>query len=157
MPIRYTAEERYDLAIERGILVDPQDEWLLYAYTWHLNRAGYAYTNILTGNGNEHIYTALHHCIIGYPIWKGDDVDHINRCKADDRRENLRFVTRSENIVNAQRNDEAFNITERPSGRYQVRVGRDNFRHHIGVYDTIEEAEQARDTWLHNHDEDNMQ
>lgn len=41
----------------------------------------------------------LHHNIIGKPE-NGLVVDHINRDKLDNRKENLRFVTRAENNIN---------------------------------------------------------
>ena len=47
---------------------------------------------------NRNIY--LHHFLIGMPIDRSLQVDHINRNKLDNRKENLRFVTPQENALN---------------------------------------------------------
>jgi hypothetical protein len=36
MPPKYSAEKREELARSRGIIVDPEDEWLLRHYTWSI-------------------------------------------------------------------------------------------------------------------------
>lgn len=57
---------------------------------WTLGKRGY----VVTKNG-----ATLHHAIIGKPN-KGMVVDHINRDKLDNRKENLRFVSYYENAQN---------------------------------------------------------
>lgn len=63
--------------------------------------------------------------------------DHINRVRHDDRIENLRELSVADN----NRNNSKRNITLRKTGRYQVRRG----QRHLGMFDTLKEAEGAYD------------
>ena len=38
MAVKYTADEREQIALSRGILVDQEDAWLLREYTWSVTR-----------------------------------------------------------------------------------------------------------------------
>ena len=71
---------------------------------------------------------------------RGMHPDHINRNKLDNRRENLRFVTFSQNQYNrASRNrgyDERY-------GRFRARIQINGKVEYIGTYDTAEEATAA--------------
>ena len=68
--------------------------------SWHYN-ARYAMHNVRIGTRRlkkaRHIM--MHHLIIGIPK-KGFQTDHINRDSLDNRCENLRIVTPSENMRN---------------------------------------------------------
>ena len=73
----FTDEDRYEIAIERGIIVDDCDKWMLFKYTWSLagERWPYPYT---TKHFDGIRYKALlHHMIVGYPI-NGLVVDHVS-------------------------------------------------------------------------------
>jgi hypothetical protein len=76
------------------------------------------------------------------------EVDHINRIRTDNRVENLRWVTRSANCMNkdcrAESKSKEKNINLRANGKYVVQIQVDGKRKYIGVYDTLEEAVQAR-------------
>lgn len=86
-------------------------------------------------------------------VWPTQEVDHIDRCKLNDRWENLRDVSRSENQINR---DMQFNNTSGAVGVYWrseknkwcAQVKRDNEVQHIGYYETIEEAVAAREAYL---------
>lgn len=73
--------------------VDKAEIELVKSYKWHLNNFGYVVTNRMTGQSS-----LLHVLIVG----KNEDleIDHINRNKLDNRRQNLRFVTSSQNKWN---------------------------------------------------------
>lgn len=156
MPKQYTREERKRLAKERGILVDPIDEWLLEEYTWHIMWDGYnAYVKTMLPVSMTHgkrMAVALHHCIMGQPIWDNDEIDHIDRNAEDNRRSNLRYATKSENRINTSREmteTGTRNVYLREDCKYHVHIKRDGQQNYLGCFVTLEEAVAERDEWLH--------
>lgn len=95
-----SAEDRLEQALSFGILVDPEDAWILSAYTWRLDKDGYAVSAVRIGDTDRWLQVKLHHCIIGQPIWQGIEPDHVNRVRLDNRRANLRWVTKREQALN---------------------------------------------------------
>jgi endogenous inhibitor of DNA gyrase (YacG/DUF329 family) len=83
-------------------LVDASDYPELAQWKWKAkwNAAGnhvYAVRNV----GNSTL--RMHRVILGLGAFKGDDVDHINHESLDNRRSNLRVVSRSVNVKNARK------------------------------------------------------
>lgn len=79
--------------------------------------------------------------------WPVDVVDHKNRINNDDRWENLRPATRSENCVNAvrqrpKRPDLPLGVTAHPGG-YAAKISLNGTRKHLGLFKTPEEAGAA--------------
>lgn len=85
------------------VIVDDDMYEVLNRYTWRVSKCGYAYTIIDT-----HWFTPgpkqafMHHCIVGRSLYN-QVTDHINRSKMDNRRENLRNVSVTENARNQKR------------------------------------------------------
>jgi len=130
---------KYEGGCPEGVLVDPEDEWLLIEYTWHINDAGYL-CRTLHPSGNKE---RLHIRIMG--MREGLEIDHVNGNKLDCRRANLEHKTHAENLgnVHAMRKHNtsgALNVVKRGS-RFTVRVVRDKHVYHGGTFDTLEEAE----------------
>lgn len=69
------------------------------------------------------------------------DIDHINGIRNDNRLENLRVVTRMQNLWN-RRNVKGY-IYNPASKKYQARIRKNYDTIHLGVFDTAEEATQA--------------
>lgn len=139
----FDKQDRYELAIERGLLVDPCDEWLLYEYTWSIKdkRWPYGYTTKVIDGIR---YTALlHHMIVGYPI-NNHVVDHIDRNPKNNKRSNLRIVSQSTNLYNKPANDYEDNYVHHvPDRRLPWRVSIP-----FGHFATQEEAINARNKIL---------
>lgn len=78
--------------------------------------------------------------------WPKDQIDHINRIKDDDRWENLREATQSQNSYNrgwAEANGEWRGIC-RHGNQFKVDIG----GHYLGLHSTFEEAKAVRDQAL---------
>jgi hypothetical protein len=91
-------------------------------------------------------------------IWKmhhGNDphiIDHINLDKLDNRIENLRDVNDSLNVLNVRdsRYTKKFPRGIRLHGnKWRARISYKNERYHLGLFKTIEEAQQAYNTKMY--------
>ena len=84
---------------------------------------------------------------IFYGEWPTGEVDHINRDGHDNRIENLRLVTRSENCINRgifKNNSLGVpRVKKTPNGKFQVRVQKEGRRMTVGTFSTLEEASKA--------------
>jgi hypothetical protein len=104
----------------RSIWVDESQE-KRYAYMW------WNKTN-----------TRIHHFICGNPL-NGKMIDHFNGNSLDNRFENLRIVSRSENQYNrATKNKSMRCITKQKNGKYQACI-----RKGLGSFETLQEAQEA--------------
>jgi hypothetical protein len=108
------------------------------------NSRGHRYWNI--GFGGRR-YTASHLAYF-YMIgeWPVEEMDHINRIAADDRWENLRSVTRSENEWNKEKyrnNKSGAKGIYLQHGKWVARIRRNGIRRTIGNFETVQEAATA--------------
>ena len=138
---KMTPEECYSRAIELGILVDLEDVWIITNLPFHITPAGYARSKI----DRQGVF--LHNIIVGNAL-QGYHTDYINRNKLDNRRSNLRTVKQSENVINSDRVEEAFNIYQNTGGTFYVGIRRNGEIVFRSVKcTTIEEAILIRDNW----------
>ena len=82
------------LKAKSGYLIVDKDFAYLDKYSWHLNPQGYA-----VARTKDRRLTRAHHLIISKPE-SPFVIDHINRKKLDNRKENLRVCTMSQNMAN---------------------------------------------------------
>lgn len=126
-------------------IIDSSDYNYLSQHKWYINPNGYFYSR----------QTPLHSMIIGEK--EGYLVDHINGNKLDNRRENLRFVTPSQNMYNARKRENKTSIYKgvnklNPKGRlksirWSCQINYQKKRVHIGHFDTEKQAAVAYDLW----------
>lgn len=74
------------------VLLDDDDFQKIKDYNWYQSKVGYVYGR--EPKTNKTVY--MHRVIMGAK--KGELVDHINHIKFDNRKENLRIATASQNI-----------------------------------------------------------
>lgn len=87
----------------RKALIDNEDYEYINQWLWRLDKHGYAtrVKRTYIGKGKYKCTTIfMHREIAKTPL--GKDTDHINRNRLDNRRLNLRIVTRSENNINSK-------------------------------------------------------
>jgi hypothetical protein len=77
-------------------------------------------------------------------------VDHINGDTLDNRKDNLRVTSTSENAMNRKKtknnkSSQYKGVTKMKNGRWKAHVGLDDRDIHVGYFDTEEEAAHAYD------------
>ena len=116
------------------LICDDEDFVWLSQIKWSLGRSGYAqYGSIFA-----------HRLIAKTPA--GLHTDHINQNKLDNRKENLRIATHSQNAANnsfSKRNTSGFKGVSKAGKRWRATITVNNKFHYIGVFDTPEEANLA--------------
>lgn len=84
--------DKYGKEVNRA-KIDTEDIDKIKEHKWFYNRSGYAETKI------KNKILRMQHKVFGKPS-AGFDTDHINQDKLDNRKLNLRFCTRSQNMAN---------------------------------------------------------
>lgn len=75
--------------------------------------------------------------------WPEQQIDHINRMPSDDRIENLRDVDNFTNCANKKSRLNKYNCTYAHGRRWRAAVRHQYKIHHLGVFDTRDEAAEA--------------
>lgn len=133
------------------LLLSPEDEYLRANANMD-PREGYWRTNI---GGSRKAY--VHRLITNAP--SGLDVDHINRNRSDNRRENLRTCTRSQNLRNGGKRPTFSDKSSRFKGVHWSRVGKkwraaasvNRQSHYLGLFADEVEAAKAYDAFVSKH------
>lgn len=133
------------------VLIDTKDLELVDGMpnTWKITSDG-AFDYIgahLPRNGKERKFIRMHRYIMGAP--KGKEVDHRNHNTFDNRRSNLRVLTKSENLQNrsgAQSNSKSGVrgvVWNKQAKKWRAQYTLNRKCYHVGTFDSIEEAEKA--------------
>lgn len=143
--------DRLPLTSRHGVVgwtqLDPEDRERFVGRHLNLGTDGYAY---LRWNGRQ---TALHRLLLD----PGDlDVDHINGDRLDNRRENLRVVTRAQNLENRTapatgRSRFRGVAWSAQQGKWQAKGTRNNRTVYIGIFDGELDAAVAAQRWRDEH------
>lgn len=130
-------------------LVDEVDYPALNQHNWRLcrNRSGsyYALTTVGTGRRGRRT-VGMHRIVLDLP--KGFDVDHRNCNGLDNRRENLRSATRSQNIANQRKHitnkwRSRYKGVKKSGRRWEARLKKNGIEHSLGTFVVEEEAALA--------------
>ena len=103
---------------------------------WYLDKDGYA----IARGERRGTTIKMHRLMIGAKT--GEEIDHTNRNKLDNRIENLRIVSHHENCLNRIRGTGV--RFDRDRNKWRARLTFKNQEIHLGRFDTREEALNAR-------------
>ena len=125
-----------------GVKLDP-DWGEFFSYLNFNTSTGYA--RYFDGKKVEYLHRIITNCPPGFVV------DHINRDSMDNRRCNLRVVTKRENMLNSKRCDES-GVTYSYSRKKFKSYTWENQKHvHLGYFKTKDEAMEAvkkrKSTW----------
>lgn len=81
---------------KRRIIIDDEDRDICRTYKWRLLKSKYAVSTILPT-------ICIHRLIMRLRKWNNLDIDHINHNTLDNRKQNLRICTRSQNQGHARK------------------------------------------------------
>lgn len=131
-------------------LVDDEDYEELSKHKWYAYKHGrtfYASRNV--HNNGKQTSIRMHRQILGLIPGDGKECDHINRDGLDNRRANLRIAGRTINVRNHRRlinNSSGFNGVHwyARHNKWEAYIDVDGKRVHLGNYDEIEDAVEAR-------------
>ena len=154
---------------EHTMLIDDEDLPLLECISVHLDKDGYAVTNIRAnqlrkineitelniepkyakGTNRVEVFTRIHRLLLGATNPKMQ-VDHINGNKLDNRKENLRLATNQQNQHNVgkrKNNTSGYKGVSwyRKRKKWKAAIKHNKKSIHLGYYDTPEEASRAYD------------
>lgn len=147
----YANRNIYDLSKEYGIgydkkgkcfYFDKEDYNLIKRYYWYINIDGYAITHTEQNKG----FILMHRLVKNVP--KDCVIDHKNRNRNDNRKENLLVCRQLENVRNIptrKDNKSGCNgVYKRHNGRWEAYINVNKKRIYLGTYDIYEEAVKVR-------------
>jgi len=128
-------------------LIDEEDLHLLEEKRWRYKSPKQHY--VVRGQSINMKYKLfyLHREVMfqhGFHIPSKHQIDHINRCKFDNRKRNLRIVSRSQNQANRSRKQKKGGFKgvtfNKRTGLYEARIHFDNKYRFLGSYPTAKMA-----------------
>ena len=127
---------------DRVAIVDDDDFERVSAHNWYINGSGYASSTF----NNESVM--MHRFIIGAN--KGEEVDHINEVKLDNRSTNLRLCSHTQNL--ARRKIQSHNTSgfigvcyDKINKKYRSYLQINGHHKSLGRFNTAVEAAKIRD------------
>lgn len=133
-------------------IVSEEDYEKVSKYKWFLNHNGY-----VQGSVNGKI-CRLNRFIKN--VESGKVVDHKDRNKLNNTRENLRILSISQNCENKSKKENAnsiyLGVCRIPKGKYRSQVIHNKHAHFLGDYDTEIEAAEKRDLYIVHNKLDHM-
>lgn len=131
----------------RPFYFDIEDFDMISKYYWRVHQHEYVSTAIYDPNTKKITEMQLHRFIMN-PLPE-QEVDHINHIPYDDRKENLRIVSTSQNQMNtitSSRNTSGVKGVhwDKDTKKWRVRITVNGKRIGLGFYSDINEAAKAR-------------
>jgi hypothetical protein len=93
---------------------DKEDYGVVSQHNWHLQADNYISTACVVGGKRKELY--LHNLVMGKMTFNGkgqaETIDHINRIGLDNRKENLRLLSQSQQNMNQNRRERNVELPE---------------------------------------------
>lgn len=141
----------YTLKSGATLTVDDCDADLL-EHPWYEQKRAKPYV-FTTGHfngkrGSQFVHRLIMARVVGRDLTRGEEIDHINGDKRDNRRGNLRFATRSQNMANSGiRSDNVSGFKgvhwSTSSRKWAAAIHHQGQRIHLGMFLSREEAHDA--------------
>lgn len=128
------------------VYIDIEDEDLVKSYRWRASRKKNK-IYLVTGQSASKTLQYLHNLIMNYTPMDGYEIDHLDGNSLNDRKENLKLVTRRRNIENTRvRIDNKIGIRGicQITGKFKVDFSNNKIRFYFRDWDTLEEAVYCR-------------
>ena len=154
--LKYKRKNIYDLTQKYGIgylydsnkkfYFDLEDYDKIKEYYWVINNKGY----VITGGANNS-NLLMHRLILN--VLDDQEVDHINHNTNDNRKENLRIVTRSQNQMNASlRSNNTSGVTgvyfDNTYGYWVSKIQQDVLGHFANFDDAVKVRKEAEEKYF---------
>jgi hypothetical protein len=156
-PAGRVVDGHIEMTLKRGVIrFDASDLPLVSSWRWSISgkRRGYAYGEKVLTTKAKRVRVLMHRLILG--ALDGEQVDHKNGDGLDNRRENLRFCSRSQNCANKPKyvgNASRFKgvIYHRQTGKWRAVVTVQYKAVSLGLHATEELAARAYDAGAKKH------
>lgn len=122
--------------------VDDDDFDRVTKHTWYVERNGYIRTRV------DGKLVSMHRFVMELKTGDAVDVDHINGKRNDNRKENLRTCTRSQNLANkpiGEKNTSGYKGVswDKTRQKWQAKITYQGKQMHLGRFDDPEAAHTA--------------
>lgn len=127
-------------------IVDDEDYENLSKFTWHCSYFGYAERATSRAKGKKRRIIKMHREVLR--ATRGQEVDHINGDRLDNRKENLRFCTNHQNRFNQKvRKDNTSGFKgvywDKAKRKWYVSIAAKPHRVFLGYFDDKEDGAKA--------------
>lgn len=141
---------RRDGSVRAWAKLDAGDVAAALPFSWFVNpRGGYAVANVEGGPKGRTTHS-LHRLVMGLAPGGGGEVDHINRDPLDNRRSNLRLVSRAQNKQNLSASGYRGSSSQyrgvtwsKKHSKWIAQAQLDGKRHYLGIFEREEDAAAA--------------
>ena len=123
----------------------------LREFNWHNDGWGYLIRCVKVGGRQRNVFVhrVVLERVLGRALRKGEEVDHIDYNPANNRRDNLRLVTSSQNKINGSRlhrnNTSGLRGVSwhKAAQKWSAQIHKSGVKYHLGLFDTNESAHLA--------------
>ena len=127
------------------VLIDREDLNRVLSIRWHRKKC---FKNNIYASCSTPKTVNMHTFILGKQ--EGKVIDHINGNGLDNRKKNLEHVSISANNRNQTPHKKSVGVYYRATlGKYEASICHNYHIRHLGTYDTLEEAQEARNRAEH--------